>query len=433
MVPEPSKHVIMKIQWNFACLRHLYRVYLRCGCTVRKAVLLILCLIGGGGYILSKWNMVCSNWEITAVLDDLCADVEEGRALGTLCKEICMKNTLVPQQCQAFHGGKEVVFRALFHDIPVYVKGRRSISRDNDENLFWKDEEGNEHFPTLPEFKEIMKNHLYHNYNVSFTEKTFFKLWSQPLNRDNFSTEQNNLLLKLSLETLWNLSQDQEFVFLSLFEHTDIFPELYGYCGGLYIVEEVTPLDFPSLIERQSFNSWARRAKIALKILEFAEKLDTGFDSPVHLCDVKPEHFGLSDNSKVKFNDADNIYLKPVVDRTVGDGSHCAKHSDCDLFDCKGQCDLIRQKCSGRGVSNNNLQVICQKIFLGKSYGFKSLGGTGLLASRHGEKVVKPLLEACANPSAAKDDVRLRADSSHLKSIRKALEDIIQADQQMAK
>jgi len=34
----------------------------------------------------------------------------------------------------------------------------------------------------------------------------------------------------------------------------------------------------------------------------------------------------------------------------------CIKHSDCDYFDCKGQCDLFKNKCI-TGVVNNNLQV----------------------------------------------------------------------------
>ena len=35
----------------------------------------------------------------------------------------------------------------------------------------------------------------------------------------------------------------------------------------------------------------------------------------------------------------------------------CTKHSECDFFDCKGQCDLIDNQCT-KGVVNNNLQVI---------------------------------------------------------------------------
>jgi hypothetical protein len=55
------------------------------------------------------------------------------------------------------------------------------------------------------------------------------------------------------------------------------------------------------------------------------------------------------------------------------------------------------------------VQVVCEKVFLGVSLGFKSLGGTGLLASRHAEAAgLQPLLEACANLSGAKDNTRLK-------------------------
>ena len=38
------------------------------------------------------------------------------------------------------------------------------------------------------------------------------------------------------------------------------------------------------------------------------------------------------------------------------DNVTCQTHNDCDFFDCKGQCDLITNKCT-KGVVNNNLQV----------------------------------------------------------------------------
>ncbi len=37
-------------------------------------------------------------------------------------------------------------------------------------------------------------------------------------------------------------------MFLSLFEEFDTFPELYGTCGELYVVEELQPLDIPHLL-----------------------------------------------------------------------------------------------------------------------------------------------------------------------------------------
>ena len=305
--------------------------------------------------------------------------------------------------------------------------GRRTNAYENsEENLFWRDSDDVEHYPTLIEFQEIVKSHLLHNFNLTFTETVFYKLWPHPLHRDSMSDEQNRLLLKISLATYWNLLQDPEYVFLALYEHFDIFPELFGTCGGLYIVEAVTPLNVPGLLEKTSFTSWAERVKVSLSILDLLDEFDTMFEYPLHICDVKLEHFGLSDNGRMKYNDVDNVYLKPVLDKYIADGSECIEHSDCDFFDCKGQCDLIKHKCLG-GVVNNNLQTVCEKIFLGKSFGFKSLGGTGLLASRHGDGVLKPLLESCSNPSRARDGVRLRAERNINTDLRSTLKEIIRA------
>ena len=45
-----------------------------------------------------------------------------------------------------------------------------------------------------------------------------------------------------------------------------------------------------------------------------------------------------------------------VPDKTMTENVTCQNHNDCDFFDCKGQCDLITNKCT-KGVVNNNLQV----------------------------------------------------------------------------
>merc|ERR1719481_1395440 len=148
------------------------------------------------------------------------------------------------------------------------------------------------------------------------------------------------------------------------------------------------------------------------------------FDHPVHLCDVKSEHFGLSVHGRVKYLDVDNVFLKPVVDKTVGDGTECEKHEDCDLFDCRGQCDQLTKKCKGE-VVNNNLQVVCEKIFLGDHLGFRFLGGTGLLVSKHASKGLQQTLQRCANPSNNKEGVRLGAGRYIFNTLYKTLREVV--------
>ena len=63
------------------------------------------------------------NRDVDTIIEHLCNDVEEGRAIGGLCREFCQPSVLKPVQCQAWHGGKEIVFKAEFHGNSVYVKG----------------------------------------------------------------------------------------------------------------------------------------------------------------------------------------------------------------------------------------------------------------------------------------------------------------------
>ena len=262
------------------------------------------------------------------------------------------------------------------------------------------------------------------NLNLSLEGNTLFKLWPNLMNRESFSEYQNKILLTNSMKNIWTLILDNEYVFIRVFKHYDVFPELFGTCGGIYIVEKVKPLNMPYYLQRISLTGWVERVKLALAILDLVEELESMFANPVHLCDIKSEHFGLSDHGRVKYLDVDNVFLKPVVDKTVGDGTDCEKHADCDFFDCRGQCDLLTKRCTGQ-VVNNNLQVVCEKIFLGGSLGFKFLGGTGLLASKHASKSLEQALQSCANPSGSKEGIRVKAEESTFKKLYSSLKEVV--------
>ncbi len=69
--------------------------------------------------------------------------------------------------------------------------------------------------------------------------------------------------------------------------------------------------------------------------------------------------------------------------------STCQKHSDCDFFDCKGQCDLIKKVCIN-GVVNNNLQVVCEKVLSARSSKTGlPLKYPGLITAKHLNKRLK--------------------------------------------
>ena len=62
-----------------------------------------------------------------------------------------------------------------------------------------------------------------------------------------------------------------------------------------------------------TFHQWAQRVSVALAILDLLDELENVLEQPIHICDVKPEHFGISDFGKVKVLDLDSVFLKPYL------------------------------------------------------------------------------------------------------------------------
>ena len=53
---------------------------------------------------------------------------------------------------------------------------------------------------------------------------------------------------------------------------------------------------------------------MALAVLDLLDELESVFHEPLHLCDIKPEHFGISNQGRVKFLDMDTIFFKTIID-----------------------------------------------------------------------------------------------------------------------
>ena len=90
--------------------------------------------------------------------------------------------------------------------------------------------------------------------------------------------------------------------------------DVYGTCGSFYLVEKLEALPLPRLAEGTApFADFGARAKTAMKVLDLAEELDSVFEEPLLLCDVKADHFGLSEHGRIKILDSDAVYPKSIV------------------------------------------------------------------------------------------------------------------------
>ncbi|KAG5842022.1 hypothetical protein ANANG_G00173260 [Anguilla anguilla] len=100
--------------------------------------------------------------------------------------------------------------------------------------------------------------------------------------------------------------------------------------------------------------------RIALSFLDMVRHFESDFPHRLHLCDIKPENFGVRGDLTVVAIDVDMAFFEPKMQNILE--QTCSSDEDCNFFDCISKCDMKENKCSSERV-NSNLQVICDKIF----------------------------------------------------------------------
>lgn len=260
------------------------------------------------------------------------------------------------------------------------------------------------------EFTNLIKNTIKFKFNISINDVDAKRM-------SYIQYNQNGGTRYIEMKNVWHLLWDNEYIALTLFEKFNLFPKLYGTCGSLYAVQKLKtiPRFWHLMTLYDSQEEWERRVKISVMILEYLLQLEMNFPEPLLLCDVKMSHFGITDDlRKVMYLDLDSVHPISVVNRITADGSPCEQHSDCDYQDCRSYCNLATKKCQF-GVANNNLQIVCEKIFLGWVLSGR-LMVPGLLVGPHTPIILLEILEKCANPtdeaalprSPATKDIRKR-------------------------
>ncbi|CAF1454307.1 unnamed protein product, partial [Didymodactylos carnosus] len=172
--------------------------------------------------------------------------------------------------------------------------------------------------------------------------------------------------LTVELNTLYSLLDQHEFL-LAYYYRTkkSMMPHIYGWCGHLYLQEYLTPLNSKQ-IEKQMHKTWYKRVWLAEKLLDLIDNIDNSLHQTLHFCDMKLANLGLTFDGQVKLLDLDMAHFDRHIPIEM---MNCSTHEDCSYFDCSGYCDRKTQKCHSRRI-NNNLQVLCEKIFLAHKENF---------------------------------------------------------------
>lgn len=375
-------------------------------------------------FLLLQWNIVCLNLDIQLQLDKLvslyclvfkireipyieplkqCQEFHEGHAFGDLCPALC-SNQITTFSCHSMHKGKSTVFTAVWNNALVVLKNPKTKAE-------YIPIEGTSYnstseFPSYEEFTEMVVQSVSMNFGIS-ADNLLSKLYP--------FVDFHKVITKSQMVNLWELSQDNEYVSLMFYNHSSVFPKILGSCGTFYAMEYAKPIPSIDNLFSSSVEHLGERVQAAKLIIDLLDVLESSFPQPLHMCDVKLEHFGILRGRAVLL-DVDTVFPKHIIDQSVADGRHCSEHADCDFFDCRSLCNESLHICD-IPVVNNNLQLICQKVFLESE----------LLVNKHLPSAVNAILRDCASPFSS--DGRKAASVQSLKELHYFFDEFLKSEQ----
>nr|XP_054765914.1 LOW QUALITY PROTEIN: divergent protein kinase domain 1C-like [Lytechinus pictus] len=320
-------------------------------------------------------EITCLDEKAKEILKDLCQLYEGNQVDGNLCYDLCQTESIQYVSCFNYHKGK-VVFRGSWNGRPVIMKSKYSHLSDYPRPFASVIDKEGAMKTVIPDMA-LFTSMVYHQvqgqfgFELGMTEEHLLKhMWKS---EDNTDTREG--LTEADIVSLWALLQQEEYIFYKFWNQFHHFPEIYGMCGHFYFLEYVPPgyILNPSAISMQhqlASLPWLNRAKVAMSMMEFLSAVDDHFPEKLHLCDVKHNNFGVTQDWVVKAIDVDITFFQNQLDTTLNQ-PECTSAEDCHFFDCKGSCNATSGRCNSQR-SNTNLQAVCADIF-NRHYGTPGL------------------------------------------------------------
>jgi PREDICTED: hypothetical protein len=328
-------------------------------------------------------HIICS-WSKVDALEEICSSFESLQSVGTLCHDLCSSHHLKLDSCPNYeaHTGKELVFVGLLHNKRLVLKSRKiKASELTKQDMSLSKQELKHGLRAVIDstFDNGRRFSIYDlvpwNYNLPKEKET---------NEDSDYFDPNDNFNYTALHNLWLLVQDNEYILSKVLGDSKltrdnlVFPKIEGTCGHLY---GVTYLDNVLSIEMTvkdslHYKPWNERLNLTLALIRFLLKIEA-INVGLELCDVKFEHFGLS-QSDLLMIDSDMIYKKLTVTEAIQSIQGCKVHSDCDFIDCKGKCidspSLPNKICQPNFEEDNNLVRICRNMLFANNSIHSNMG-----------------------------------------------------------
>ncbi|XP_066480541.1 divergent protein kinase domain 1C [Tiliqua scincoides] len=314
-----------------------------------------LLLARGGGSVFSGR---CTDEQSHRILARLCFDYRKGALTGDLCEDLCVAQKLIYKRCLYYDRGKKVI-QADWRGRPVILKSKNEIFSSY-QRLGLLEEMDSQGIPEA-ELLLMVALEIKNVLGLELPNNTMGPLWTR-----------RGPHWKAQLASMWSLLQQEEYIYFSVLQDfSKHVLRVIGSCGHFYAVEYLTAghawhktLFSVEEAVGASFSGIDSKTKaimeIAISFLDMVNHFDNDFSHRLHLCDIKPENFAIRNDLTVVAIDVDMAFFEPKM-RDILE-QNCTGDEDCNFFDCFSKCDLRSRKC-GAERANNNLQVICDKIF----------------------------------------------------------------------
>lgn len=354
----------------------------------------------------------CSNGEMQENFKQLCHQYKESQVYSDLCNQLCITHEVWPQQCLGSRLGKQIAAAKWQNDI-IILKSAKRFFHDFDVLGSFDRKSQAYILPSNEMFFMLLHGTVTSHLGKAVPEtgsKLLARMW--PDNYRHFLDHRNNTTQYHAgaMNAVWSLTQQSEYVLLRYFNENKYLPRVLGTCGHFYAVEYApSGLMDPVLLDFTTSTTWRKRAQLALGILRVLSSFEKDFPEPLHMCDIKGGNFGVARDGTVKVIDVDTVFFRSDLESQFD--RNCTGHKDCDFFDCQAWCDVTTQQCQKK-VLNNNLQVVCEKIFKGSTSNLHR----GLLSNSPQQWTVQlqKLLDHCANPTDNNTDRRGAANAENL-------------------
>ncbi|KAK6632695.1 hypothetical protein RUM43_013465 [Polyplax serrata] len=370
-------------------------------------------------YLMHHWGIVCTNREINREIEKLCNLYKDGKAVGSLCQPLCEDSEIHSISCVTQRSAGYLAFTARWNSRLILIKtanaerlshsgsDAKNVTKSrNTADLFW-DTSQFSNPEREQDVETTIRNLVAERLNLTLTLDQldllrYLNTKTRVLYADSWEGR------TAEIKSIFQLLQSQEYLLGKLFADREVFPQVLGTCGHLYGVEYLDTPNFNSVFTLDDKSEWSERMKLAIAIMDFVEIAETEFPDALYFCDFHMEHLGVTRYGRIKFLEPELVFSKSIIDSKLKTGRKCEDHRDCDLYNCRSFCSAKDKICDA-GVANDNLQAVCERIFIGWTMPGKTII-PGLLMSDFTPASLSALLRLCAENrrQAVPEDLRQR-------------------------